>query len=113
MGSDSRSGQRMPSIAVMPFINLSAVADSDYFCEGLAEELISALTQIKGVFVVARASAFSFRGKDVDVRDIGRRLNVDTILEGSVQRGATDCGYAELVDAANCSSFGRSASIAR
>jgi TolB-like protein/DNA-binding XRE family transcriptional regulator len=102
MGSDSRSGQRMPSIAVLPFSNLRTDAESDYFCDGLAEELITALTQIKGVFVVARASAFSFRGKDVDVRDIGRRLNVDSILEGSVQRvGDRLRVTAQLVDAAN------------
>lgn len=81
-----RPGLQMPSIAVLPFTNLSTAAENDYFCEGLAEELISALTRIKGVFVVARASAFSFRGKDADVREIGRQLNVDSILEGSVQK---------------------------
>lgn len=78
--------QRTPSIAVMPFNNISASADDDYFCDGLSEELISALTQVKEFLVVARSSAFSFRGKDVDLREIGRRLNVDSILEGSVQR---------------------------
>jgi TolB-like protein/Flp pilus assembly protein TadD len=101
VGSDSRSGPRTPSIAVLPFSNLSAVAENEYFCEGLAEELISALTRIKGVFVVARGSAFSFRG-NVDVREIGRRLNVDTILEGSVQKVAHRLRVtAQLVDAAN------------
>jgi TolB-like protein/Flp pilus assembly protein TadD len=102
MGSDNRPGQRMPSIAVLPFINLSAAAENDYFCEGLAEELINALTRIKGIFVVARASAFSFRDTDVDVREIGRRLSVDTILEGSAQRvGDRLRVTTQLVDAAN------------
>ena len=101
VGSDSRSGARTPSIAVLPFSNLSAAAENEYFCEGLAEELISALTRIKGVFVVARGSAFSFRG-NADVREIGRRLNVDTILEGSVQKvGHRLRVTAQLVDAAN------------
>ena len=77
---------RARSIAVLPFLNLSADPDNEYFCDGLAEELLNALTKIRQLFVVARASAFSFKGRDVDVREIGRRLNVDTILEGSVQK---------------------------
>jgi TolB-like protein/Flp pilus assembly protein TadD len=77
---------RTRSIAVLPFLNLSADPDNEYFCDGLAEELLNALTKIRQLFVVARASAFSFKGRDVDVREIGRRLNVDTILEGSVQK---------------------------
>jgi TolB-like protein/Tfp pilus assembly protein PilF/DNA-binding XRE family transcriptional regulator len=75
-----------PSIAVMPFLNLSTDPGNEYFCDGLAEELLNALTKIRRLFVVARASAFSFKGKDLDAREIGRRLNVDTILEGSVKR---------------------------
>src|ERR1700747_1430799 len=85
-GSDVRPGRGTPSIAVLPFINISADAENEYFCEGLAEELINALTNIKAIFVVARASAFSFKGRDIDVREIGRRLNVDTVLEGSIQK---------------------------
>ena len=73
------------SIAVLPFVNLSADVDNDYFCDGLAEELLNALSKLQQLFVVARASAFSFRGKDLDVREIGQRLRVDTILEGSVK----------------------------
>jgi TolB-like protein/Tfp pilus assembly protein PilF len=74
-----------PSIAVLPFLNLSADPDNEFFCDGLAEELLSALTKIGRLFVVARASAFSFKGKNLDAREIGRRLNVDTIIEGSVR----------------------------
>jgi TolB-like protein/Tfp pilus assembly protein PilF/DNA-binding XRE family transcriptional regulator len=102
VGADGRQGPRKPSIAVLPFLSLSTPTENEYFCEGLAEELIGALTRIRGVFVVARSSAFSFRTKDADVREIGRRLNVDTILEGSVQKvGERLRITAQLVDAAN------------
>jgi serine/threonine-protein kinase len=98
--SEARSGRVTPSIAVLPFLNISADAENDYLCEGLAEELINALAKIKSFFVVARASAFSFRGADIDAREIGRRLNVDTILEGSIQRvGDRLRVTAQLIDA--------------
>ena len=74
------------SIAVLPFTNMSADPEQEYFCDGLAEELINALAQIKDLRVVARTSAFSFKGKDVDVEEIGKKLKVDTILEGSVRK---------------------------
>jgi TolB-like protein/tRNA A-37 threonylcarbamoyl transferase component Bud32 len=77
------------SIAVLPFKDLSPKRDQDYFCEGLTEELINALAQVKGLKVAARTSAFSFKGKDVDIREIGRQLNVGSILEGSVQKSGT------------------------
>jgi TolB-like protein len=75
-----------PSIAVLPFANISADAENEYFCDGLAEELINALTKIESLRVVARTSAFSFKGKEADVREIGRKLNVDIVLEGSVRK---------------------------
>lgn len=74
------------SIAVLPFAHLSKDADDEYFCDGLAEELINALAQIDGLKVVARTSAFSFKGKNIDVAQIGNALNVNTILEGSVRK---------------------------
>ena len=74
------------SIAVLPFAHLSKDADDEYFCDGLAEELISALAQIDGLKVVARTSAFSFKGKNIDIAKIGAALNVNTILEGSVRK---------------------------
>ena len=74
------------SIAVLPFKDMSPQRDQDYFCEGLAEELINALTQVKGLKVPARTSSFSFKGKEEDIRNIGRQLNVETVLEGSVQK---------------------------
>ncbi len=75
-----------PSIAVLPFANLSPDKEQDYFCDGMAEEIINALTQVEGLRVVARTSAFSFRGKKIDIREIGRKLNVDKLLEGSVRK---------------------------
>ncbi len=75
-----------PSIAVLPFANMSADPDQEYFCDGMAEELISALARIKGLSVAARTSAFLFKGSGVDVRQIGERLMVQTVLEGSVRK---------------------------
>ena len=76
----------VPSIVVLPLVNMSADPEQEYFCDGMAEEIINALTHIKGLYVVARTSAFSFRGKEIDVREIGRKLNVETLLEGSVRK---------------------------
>jgi len=74
------------SIAVLPFVDLSAQRDQEYFCDGMVEELINSLTRIKDLRVVARTSVFSFKGKDIDIHEIGKRLNVKTILEGSVRK---------------------------
>jgi serine/threonine protein kinase/tetratricopeptide (TPR) repeat protein len=74
------------SIAVLPFKDMSQQRDQGFLCEGLAEELINALAQVKGLKVSARTSSFSFMGKDEDVREIGRRLNVGSVLEGSIQK---------------------------
>jgi serine/threonine protein kinase/Tfp pilus assembly protein PilF len=78
--------KRQNSIAVLPFADLSPGKDQEYFCDGMAEELINSLTQIKNFHVVARTSAFFFKNKDSDIREIGRKLNVETILEGSVRK---------------------------
>jgi TolB-like protein/Tfp pilus assembly protein PilF len=77
---------RQPSIAVMPFANLTNDPDQEYFCDGMAEELISALSRVKGLSVAARTSAFQFKGQPTDVRAIGERLDVQTVLEGSVRK---------------------------
>jgi len=76
----------VPSIAVLPFANMSADPEQEYFCEGMAEEIIDALARLDGLRVVARTSAFQFRGKGHDLRDIGQKLNVKTVLEGSVRK---------------------------
>jgi TolB-like protein/tetratricopeptide (TPR) repeat protein/tRNA A-37 threonylcarbamoyl transferase component Bud32 len=75
-----------PSIAVLPFTNMSVEPDTEYFSDGLAEELINALARLRGLRVAARTSAFQFRGRSTDVREIGRQLNVEHVLEGSVRR---------------------------
>jgi len=85
-GSDMKT---LPSIAVLPFANLSADKENEYFSDGLAEDIIDALTQVPGLRVMARTSAFAFRGKEADVREIGARLNVEHILEGSVRRAGS------------------------
>jgi TolB-like protein/Flp pilus assembly protein TadD len=75
-----------PSIAVLPFADLSPQKDQEYFCDGMAEALLNALTGIKDLRVAARTSAFSFKGKGQDIREIGKKLNVKTVLEGSVRK---------------------------
>ncbi len=74
------------SIAVLPFVNMSADPDNEYFSDGITEEIINALTKIEGLKVIARTSSFSFKGKNIDVRIIGNELGVITVLEGSVRK---------------------------
>jgi len=74
------------SIVVLPFINMSADPEHEYFADGITEEIIDALAQIQELHVVARSSAFSFKGKHIDPRIVGEQLNVRTVLEGSVRR---------------------------
>ncbi|HEX2800307.1 MAG TPA: protein kinase, partial [Thermoanaerobaculia bacterium] len=76
---------QQPSVAVLPFVDMSPQKDQEYFCDGMAEELINALTQIPALRVVSRTSSFQFKGKTDDVRTIGQRLGVRTLLEGSVR----------------------------
>jgi eukaryotic-like serine/threonine-protein kinase len=78
--------QAMPSIAVLPFANMSHNADDEYFSDGLAEEIINALVQVPGLKVIARTSAFAFKGKNEDIRKIAETLGVTNVLEGSVRR---------------------------
>src|SRR4029077_20466427 len=78
--------ERVASIAVLAFTDMSAAKDQDWFCDGIAEEILNALTPLKGLRVAARTSAFSFKGKNDDLRTIGEKLNVTTVLEGSVRR---------------------------
>jgi serine/threonine protein kinase/tetratricopeptide (TPR) repeat protein len=76
----------IPSIAVLPFLDLSIEKDQDYFCEGIAEEIINALTQIHNLRVVSRTSSFALKGRGMDSREIAERLGVGTLLEGSVRK---------------------------
>jgi len=75
-----------PSIAVLPFADMSPTKDQEYFSDGLAEQLIHDLAKVAGLKVVARSSAFQFKGRNEDVRDVGRKLGVANVLEGSVRR---------------------------
>ena len=84
--SPSTTSADLNSIAVLPFAHLSSAADDEYFCDGLAEELINALAKVDRLKVAARTSAFSFKGKNANISDIGRTLNVRNILEGSVRK---------------------------
>jgi serine/threonine-protein kinase len=94
--------QHIPSLAVLPFANLSADKENEYFSDGLAEDIIDALTQVPGLLVMARTSSFAFRGKEADVREIGARLNVEHILEGSVRRAGSRVRVtAQLVNASD------------
>jgi eukaryotic-like serine/threonine-protein kinase len=85
-GPSPKPAERTASIAVLAFTDMSASKDQDWFCDGIAEEILNALTPLKGLRVAARTSAFSFKGKSDDLRTIGEKLNVTTVLEGSVRR---------------------------
>jgi serine/threonine protein kinase/Tfp pilus assembly protein PilF len=74
------------SIAVLPFVNLSPDRDNEYFGDGIAEDIIGALSRVDGLYVAARMSAFSFKGKNEDLRTVGEQLNVATVLQGSVRK---------------------------
>jgi adenylate cyclase len=77
-----------PSIAVLPFQNLSGDPEQEYFADGMVEEIITALSRFKWLFVIARNSSFTFTGKGVDVKEVGRRLGVRYVLEGSVRKAS-------------------------
>jgi adenylate cyclase len=79
-------GPIVKSIAVLPFVDMSPEKDQDYFCEGIAEEIINALGHVESFKVIARTSAFAFKDKQIDIREIGRTLDVETILEGSLRK---------------------------
>jgi len=81
-----------PSIAVLPFTNMSTDPENEFFADGIAEEIINALTQIEDLRVAARTSTFSFKGRNVDLRIVGDRLNIKTVLEGSVRRAGDLAG---------------------
>ncbi|PYJ66153.1 MAG: hypothetical protein DME78_06030 [Verrucomicrobia bacterium] len=88
------------SIAVLPFLDLSETKDQEYFCDGMSEEIIDALAKVEGLRVVARASSFSFKGKTAAVSEIGKKLNVEDVLEGSLRREGNRVRItAELINA--------------
>jgi len=90
------------SIAILPFIDLSETQDQDYFSDGITEQIMDSLAHVHGLLVVARTTAFSFKNKNIDVREVGRQLQVSHMLEGSVNRGSGKVRVvARLIDVAN------------
>ena len=90
-----------PSIAILPFINLSSDPEQDYFADGMAEDIITALSRFKALFVIARNSSFTYKGRTVDVKVVGRELGVRYVLEGSVRKAANRVRITgQLVDTA-------------
>jgi serine/threonine-protein kinase len=88
------------SIAVLPFIDLSETKDQEYFCDGMSEEILEALAKVDGLRVVARTSSFPFKGKSVNAREVGEKLNVANVLEGSLRREGNRVRVtAELINA--------------
>jgi len=92
------SGPDKTSVAVLPFVDLSPEKDQGYLCDGIAETLINSLSNIKDLQVPSRTSAFSFKDKEQDVREIGKKLNVEAVLEGSVQKAPKIAYSLEDVD---------------
>jgi serine/threonine-protein kinase len=91
-----------PSVAVLPFANLGGGADDEYFSDGITDEVLGALTRVRGVRVAARTSSFAFKGQRVDLRTVAERLGVGTVLEGSVRRAGSRVRIAvQLVSAAD------------
>ena len=91
-----------PSVAVLPFTDMSPQQDQTYFCEGMADEIINALTRVTGLKVASRASAFQFKGQSIDIRRIGNALNVTRLLQGSVRTAGNRLRVtAQLIDIAN------------
>ncbi|MCK1689083.1 hypothetical protein IVA85_25145 [Bradyrhizobium sp. 145] len=76
-----------PSLAVLPFTNLSSDPEQEYFADGMVEDIITGLSRSKSLFVIARQSSFSYKSKPIDIRQVGRELGVQYVLEGSVRNG--------------------------
>src|SRR5215468_3253082 len=99
-GSDASLGLNRPSIAVLPFANLSGDPQQDYLSDGITEDITTELSRFSELLVVARNSAFQYKGKAVDIRQVGRELGARYVLEGSVRRSAVRIRVtAQLVDA--------------
>jgi serine/threonine protein kinase/Flp pilus assembly protein TadD len=89
MTTSSAATANTKSIAVLPFVNMSADPENEYFTDGVAEEIINALTKIQALRVASRTSSFAFKGKNQDIRKVGEQLNVTTVLEGSVRKAGS------------------------
>jgi len=91
---------KAPSIAVLPFTNMSGDTEQDYFSDGITDDILTDLSKLRGLLVIARNSTFAYKGKNVDIRTIGRELGVGGVLEGSIRRVANRVRItAQLIDA--------------
>src|SRR4029453_11612071 len=90
-----------PSIAILPFTNMSGDPEQDYFADGMVDDIITALSHFKALFVIARNSSFTYKGRAVDVKQVGRELGVRYVLEGSVRKATNRVRITgQLVDTA-------------
>ena len=97
-----------PSIAVLPFANLSGDPEQEYFADGMVEEIITALSRIRWLFVIARNSTFTYKGQPIDIKRVGRELGVRYVLEGSVRKGGGRVHItAQLIEAETGALVGR------
>jgi adenylate cyclase len=100
--AEKAAAPEKPSIAVLPFQNMSGDAEQDYFADGIAEDIITALSKLSQLFVIARNSSFTFKGRNVHVQEIGKTLGVRYVLEGSVRKAGNRVRItAQLIDATN------------
>ena len=100
-----------PSIAVLPFANMSGDPEQEYFADGMVEEITTALSRFKGLFVIARNSSFTFKGKAVDIKEVGRRLGARYVLEGEVRKASGKVRITgQLIEAATGAHIGQTSS---
>ena len=99
---NSQLDKQKESIAVLPFVSMSSDPENEYFSDGITEELLNALTRVEGLQVTARTSSFAFKGKNIDIREIGNQLGVKTVLEGSVRKSGNKVRItAQLINVAD------------
>jgi adenylate cyclase len=102
-----------PSLAVLPFINMSGDPEQEYFADGITEDIITDVSKVSGLFVIARNSSFAFKRRNVDIKDVGRTLGVRHVLEGSVRKVGTRVRInVQLIDAESGGTPGRTAMTA-
>jgi adenylate cyclase len=101
-GANPTPSIEAPSIAVLPFANMSGDPEQEYFSDGISEDVITDLSKIAGLMVIARNSSFTYKGRSVDIREVGRNLGVRSVLEGSIRRAGNRVRItAQLIDATN------------
>jgi adenylate cyclase len=102
-----------PSIAVLPFLNMSGDPGQEYFTDGITEDIITDLSRFRSLFVIAPNSSFSYKGKSPDIREVGKELGVRYVLEGSIRKASNRIRVtAQLIDTLTGSHIGRNATIA-